>query len=369
MPAPGATANPEGPPLHGKKLVSWKEIATHLGREVRTVQRWEKSEGLPVHRHEHQKRSTVYAYAGEIDEWFKKRQPADDPEADAAFEPEPDIAEPSLGSDNDKANSATPPTSAADPTASQNREPHPNLKRKRLTMALAVAALLLAAYGASHWIQAGVLAHKKVRLIVMPFTNLSGDPRQDYLSAGMTDEMITRLGSLDPSHLGVIAATSSNVLAGKPISQIGRALDVQYAMEGTVRRDANRVRIDVQLIQVSDETHLWANSYDRDLDDILRVQDEVASAVAGQIRLTLDPSRTKPGGGDGKLTVNPEAYDAYLRGRFYWTNRGDLHKGIDAYQEAIEKDPRYALAHAGLASSYALLGQQPYDDLAPSDAK
>src|SRR5215470_14689887 len=96
------TLNREGSPPHDKKLVSWKEIAVHLGREIRTVQRWEKTEGLPVRRHEHQKRSTVYAYASELDEWFKKRQPADDPEADAAFEPEPDASDASLEPDNNK---------------------------------------------------------------------------------------------------------------------------------------------------------------------------------------------------------------------------------------------------------------------------
>src|SRR5713101_9805717 len=93
IPASGATPGPKGSPLPDKKLVSWKEIAAHLGRETRTVQRWEKTEGLPVRRHEHQKKSTVYAYTSELDEWFKRRQPADDPEADAAFVPEPEISE------------------------------------------------------------------------------------------------------------------------------------------------------------------------------------------------------------------------------------------------------------------------------------
>ena len=204
---------------------------------------------------------------------------------------------------------------------------------------------------------------------MLPFANLSGDPNQNYLSAGLTDEMITRLGSLDPQRLGVIAAASSNALAGKPITEIGRALDVQYALEGSVRRDGNHVRIDVQLIQVRDQTHLWADSYDRDLNDILRVQDDVGAAVASQIRVALNPSSTKDGGNVAKRTVNPDAYDDYLRGRFYWTNRGNLHKSIEAYQLAIQKDPQYALAYAGLAGAYALLGQVPYDDMAPVDAK
>ena len=103
IPRSGAKPGPEGSPLPEKKLVSWKEIATHLGREVRTVQRWEKKEGLPVRRHEHEKKSTVYAYPGELDEWIKKRQPADDPEADAAFIPEPDVDAPAENENGDSA--------------------------------------------------------------------------------------------------------------------------------------------------------------------------------------------------------------------------------------------------------------------------
>jgi TolB-like protein/Tfp pilus assembly protein PilF len=309
----------EGSHLQDKKLASWKEIATHLGREVRTVQRWEKTEGLPVHRHEHKKGSTVYAYASELDDWFKKRHPADDPEADVAFEPEPDNAD----------------------ISSSGYFTKWHFPSKRV---------------------------EKTRLVVLPFSNLSGDPRQDYFSAGLTDEMITRLGNLDPQRLGVIAATSSSAFAGKPIAQIGRALDVQYVLEGSVRREGNRVRINVQLIQVSDQTHLWADKYDRDLNDILGVQDDVGTAVAHEIRLAFNPSSAR-GGAIAKRILNPDAYDAYLRGRFYWTNRGDLHKSIEAYQQAIQKDPQCALAYAGLASAYALLGRVPYDELPPSEAK
>jgi tetratricopeptide (TPR) repeat protein len=129
------------------------------------------------------------------------------------------------------------------------------------------------------------------------------------------------------------------------------------------------VRIDVQLIQVSDQTHLWADSYNRDLTDILLVQDEVGAAVASQIRLALATATEMSSSRTATRSVNPEAYDAYLLGRFYWTNRGDLKKSIEAYQEAVQKDPQYALAYAGLAGSYALLGQVPYDDMSPVEAK
>jgi TolB-like protein len=372
IPASGAHPGPEGALLPGKKLVSWKEIAGHLGRETRTVQRWEKTEALPVRRHGHQKKSTVYAYASELDEWFKRRQPVDDPVADAAFVPEPDV-----DALFEKANGgAVPAVVGLVPDAEIEQLPSvepdkpPTRIRKQVALGLASAAILcLIAYAVYRWISTKTPPPEKVRLVVLAFKNLSGDPKQDYFSAGLTDEMITRLGSLDPQRLGVIAAASSSVQSGKPLKEIGRALDVQYALEGSVRRAGNQVRIDVQLIQVSDQTDLWADSYSRDLTDILLVQDEVGAAVASQIRMTLATTPEMSGSRVAKRFVNPEAYDAYLRGRFYWTNRGDIHKSIEAYEEAIQRDPQYALAYAGLASSYALLGQVPYDDMSPLEAK
>jgi TolB-like protein/tetratricopeptide (TPR) repeat protein len=380
IPASGANLGPEGSSLPGKKLVSWKEIAGHLGRETRTVQRWEKTEGLPIRRHEHQKKSTVYAYTIELDEWFKRRQPADDPEADAAFVPEPDVAfitEPDVDTLSEKANGGAV-TPVVDIVPDAEREDHSSVEpdkpppdiRKQVALGLASFAILcIIAYAVYKLIPTKTPPPEKVRLVVLPFKNLSGDPKQDYFSAGLTDEMITRLGSLDPRRLGVIAAASSNAQSGKPLKEIGRVLGVQYALEGSVRREGNQVRIDVHLIQVSDQTDLWADSYSRDLTDILLVQDEVGAAVASQIRTALATTTLMSSPKIANRSVNPEAYDAYLWGRFYWTNRGDLHKSIEAYQLAIQKDPQYALAYAGLAGSYALLGQVPYDDMPPREAK
>lgn len=373
IPESGAKPGPEGSPLPDKKLDSWKEIADYLGREVRTVQRWEKTENLPVHRHEHQKKSTVYAYAGELDDWRRKRQPKDDPEADAAFELEPDEADevfhpaqnhrPVAQSEGDIARGPSMPV------WEEKQDGRIRLARWLGAAVIGASLIALLSFGYFAALRSASRPGEKVRLVVLPFTNLSRDPKQDYFSAGLTDEMITRLGSLNPQRLGVIAAASSSALAGKPIAEIGRTLDVQYALEGSVRREGNRVRINAQLIQVSDQTHVWADKYDRDLNDILRVQDDVATAVANQISLALSPSGETAAGNAAKRTVNPEAYDAYLRGRFYWTNRSDLHKAIEAYQLAIQKDPKYALAYAGLASAYALLGQVPYDDTPPGEAK
>lgn len=373
MPETGTSPGTEGATLLGRKLDSWGEIASYLRREVRTVQRWERTEALPVHRHEHKKKSTVYAYTGELDEWIKRRQPKDDPEADAAFVLELDVADAPTGSEDGEAvltEHAPGPSKETDGSVSDDAtQPEPGGWKRFILAAAAAAVLSFAAYGAYHWISTKYLKLQKIRLVVLPFANLSGDPKQDYFSAGLTDEMITRLGNLEPQRLGVIAAKSSMAVAGKPLGEIGRALNVQYALEGSVRREGNHVRIDVQLIQVSDETHLWADSYNRDLNDILLVQDEVGAAVASQIRLALATATETSGSRVATRSVNPEAYDAYLWGRFYWTHRGDLHKSIEAYQQAIQKDPKYALAYAGLASSYALLGQVPYDDMSPREAK
>jgi serine/threonine-protein kinase len=214
-------------------------------------------------------------------------------------------------------------------------------------------------------------APPKIHLVVIPFVNLSADPDQEYFSAGLTDEMITRLRTLDPQRLGVIASatSTSKALEAMPISEIGRALDVQYALEGRVRRDGNHVRIDVQLTQLSDQTHLWADSFDRDLNDILRVQDDVGAAVASQIRRALNRPSGKDTGTVAERTVNPDAYDDYLHGRVYWKYSGNLHKSIEAYELAIQKDPQYAPAYAALAGGYASLGNAPYDDAPPIEAE
>lgn len=380
---PRDSSDPGGSPAT-QRLESWKEIASYLRRDKRTVQRWETEYGLPVHRLQLKTGSTVYAFAAELDAWYAERQPpsfpaetstseADDggderpvevsveasPGAGVSIEPQADVIA--------VAPSAEVETGGGEKESRQARR---RVIRLQITLTLSIVLAAFLAYSLTvRW--RAKPPSGKIRLVVLPFANLSGDPQQDYFSAGLTDEMITQLGRLNPQRLGVIAADSSKRLAGKPIADLGRSLDVQYALEGSVRRGGNQVRIDVQLIQVSDLTHLWADSYTGDLGDILRVQDEVAAAVANQIRVALPVSTggTASAKAGVPRAVNPEAYDAYLQGRFYWTHRGDLHKSIEAYQRAIQKDPGYALAHAGLASGYALLSQVPYDYVPPVQTK
>lgn len=351
------SAAPQGqksePPANEPRLESWGEIAAYLRRDIRTVQRWERHSGLPVRRLQVGKLATVYAYRSELDKWFLERQP--------------------------KAENDEPPLDASPPVSGNGEEPvekkvpgSRDLKRGLL------AALILVAAGSGIYFLIAKRSHssgpalEKTRLFVRPFANHSGDSNQDAFTQGLTDEINTQLGKIAPQHLGVIAPTSSNILAAKSIDELRRDLHVQYVLEGSVRRGLNQVRIDVQLISASDQTPVWTDAFTNDLSDILRTQDEVAAAVAKRILVTFPEAEFEAAKAASQVSpkqVNPEAFDAYLRGRFYWTNRGDLHKSIEAYQQAIEKDPNYALAYAGLASAYALLGQVPYDDMSPFEAK
>jgi TolB-like protein/DNA-binding winged helix-turn-helix (wHTH) protein len=201
----------------------------------------------------------------------------------------------------------------------------------------------------------------KIRsLAVLPLENLSGDASQEYFADGMTDELITDLGQI--SALRVISRTSVMTYkrVRKPLPAIARELNVEAVVEGTVLRSGERVRITAQLIQVPDEKHLWAQSYEGDLQDTLALQNSVARAIAEQIQVTLNPQ--EEAALKKSKTVNAEAYDAYLKGRYFWNKRTKerLVKAIDYFYHAIGTDPDYARAYSSLADSYALLGDWEY---------
>jgi len=203
-------------------------------------------------------------------------------------------------------------------------------------------------------------AGTRLMIAVLPFENLTGDPAQDYISDGLTEEMLTQLGNLDPHHLGVIGRTSVMHYKNSqtPLDQIGRELGVQYVIEGSVRRDANDVRVTAQLIQTKDQTHVWARQYDRELDKLLPLQGEIAQEIADEIQLTLgDPHKFNA----AHRTVSPstasyEAYDLYLKGRYFWNKRTQegFKQAAEYFQQAIAKDPNYARAYAGLSDTYGL---------------
>ena len=205
-------------------------------------------------------------------------------------------------------------------------------------------------------------------LAVLPLQNLSGDASQDYFADGMTDELITQLGQFRA--LRVISRTSVMTYknAHKTLADIARELHVQAVVEGSVLRAGDQVRITAQLIRVPADEHLWAHSYEGSLRDTLALQAKVSQAIAEQILTTLDPqeqaalAKTR--------TVDPDAYEAYLKGRYFWNKRdaAGLETAIEYFQRAIAADPACAEAYSGLADAYALAGHWAYGILAPQEA-
>ncbi|HKD10718.1 MAG TPA: tetratricopeptide repeat protein [Thermoanaerobaculia bacterium] len=204
-------------------------------------------------------------------------------------------------------------------------------------------------------------------LAVLPFVNLSGE-KQNFFSDGLTEEAITHLGRLAPERLGVIArgSVARYKETTKSIREIGAELGVSHVLEGSVRRSGNRVRITAQLIQVSDQTHLWTDSYDRDLADLLALQDELGRAIAGEIEIKLAASAPGPG---SSSPIDSGAYEDYLKGRHFWNRRTleDVRKSIRYFESSVRREPGYADAHSGLADAYMTL----HDDghMAPDEAR
>src|SRR5438105_4729576 len=206
----------------------------------------------------------------------------------------------------------------------------------------------------------------RVMLAVLPFENLTGDTSQEYFSDGLTEEMITQLGRLDPERLGVIGRASVNSYKThqKPLDQVGRELGVQYVLEGSVQRESGNVRVTAQLVQVKDQTQIWARQYDRQLKNLLALQGEITGEIATQIDLTLG-SHVRSGNVTSPSVANEsyEAYDLYLRGRYEWNKRNadGFAQAIAYFQQAIAKDPSNAPAYAGLADTYALMSTYNLD--------
>src|SRR5262249_8188108 len=188
---------------------------------------------------------------------------------------------------------------------------------------------------------------------VLPLDNLSGDPGQEYFADGMTDALITNLAQI--SSLKVTSRTSVMRYKGTrtPLPDIVKDLNVDGIVEGSVMRSGERVRVDAQLIEASSDRHFWAKTYERNLSDIIALQNEVAQAITNEIQVKLTPEeqarllRTE--------SVDPQAHEFYLRGRYFWNKRTEASvlKSIDYFQQAIQRDPKYAAAYAGMAEAYA----------------
>jgi TolB-like protein/DNA-binding winged helix-turn-helix (wHTH) protein/Flp pilus assembly protein TadD len=244
-------------------------------------------------------------------------------------------------------------------------------RRQRLTRGVVAAlALALSLSILSVWLfRSRDPAPGGIRsLAVLPLENLSGDSSQNYFADGMTDELITDLAQI--SALRVISRTSVMVYKGvrKPLPQIAHELNVDAVVEGTVLRSGDQVRITAQLIEASTDKHLWSQSYKGELRDTLALQNRVAGAIADEIRISLSPQE------QASLTnakiVNPEAYESYLKGRYFWNKRtaDGLKAALAYFKQATEEDPKYAKAYSGLADTYALLGDWQYAVLTPKEA-
>jgi TolB-like protein/DNA-binding winged helix-turn-helix (wHTH) protein/Flp pilus assembly protein TadD len=205
-------------------------------------------------------------------------------------------------------------------------------------------------------------------IAVLPLENLSGDATQNYFADGMTDELITDLAQIRA--LRVISRTSVMAYkgAGKPLPQIARELNVDAVVEGSVLRSGDQVRITAQLIEASTDKHLWSQSYEGELRDTLALQNRVANAIADQIRINLTPQ--EQAALKSAKAVNPEAYESYLKGRYFWNKRtaDGLKAALAYFKQAIEEDPQYAQAYSGLADTYALLGDWQYAVMTPKEA-
>ncbi|HXF41208.1 MAG TPA: winged helix-turn-helix domain-containing protein [Blastocatellia bacterium] len=252
----------------------------------------------------------------------------------------------------------------AEKTAIVNHQRRP-LAWKILGLALLVMSAFVVVWILRSW---SVPSPAIRSLAVLPLESLSSDQSQEYFADGMTDELITDLGQI--SALRVISRTSIMQYKGvrKPLPQIARELNVDAVIEGTVLRSGDQVRITAQLIRASDDRHLWSHSYEGELRDALGLQNKVASAIVAEIQINLNPKEQIAL--TNEKAVNPEAYEAYLKGRYFWNKRtaDGLRKGIDYFNQAIEKDSTYGRAYTGLADSYALLGDWEYGGMAPKEA-
>lgn len=286
------------------RLDSWKEIAAYLGREVRTVQLWEKSEGLPVHRQQHARLGSVYAFKSELDVWRQARK--------------------------------TTPT--------ERRDLRPIL------IGAAVVALLGIVVTA--WALFRKRPERINSVVVLPFIDLSPQHDQEYFSDGLTEEIIDALSRVP--NLRVVARTSAFAFKGRnnDIRQIGKQLNVSDVLEGSVRKDGDQLRITAQLNRVSDGTHLWSRIYDQQLRNIFAVQREISQAIADQLRAGPVPVREAP--------HDLEAWRLYQEGRYFFNQfqpPESNQKAIERYQQAIQRDPNFALAYSGLADAYAYLAE------------
>ena len=238
----------------------------------------------------------------------------------------------------------------------------PSITRMRRLewIAAAALALLLVSAGYLYWARyrSRPAIAPRIMIAVLPVQNLTGNVEREFISDGLTEGIIAQLGRINPERLGVIARTSAMTYkhSTKTVRQIGSELRVEYVVESSLRQSGERLRITTQLVRVKDQTHLWSQDYDRTVRDLVSLQDDFAHAIASGIRMKLVATSHQPL--PSTRSTNPDAYLAYLEGRFYWNQRSvaGLERAIVHLRQAIQLDPNYALAYSGLADAYCSLG-------------
>src|SRR6195256_1596519 len=333
------------------RLDSWKEIASYLSRDVTTVQRWEKREGMPVHRHQHDRIGSVYAFSSELDAWVQSRRLRLEEEEKEA------TAETPVDAKGDHAPGRTSRTA-----------------RWLVLGGVVVLALLALTYLMIRSRGTAATQPKITSLAVLPFKNLSGDPTQEYLADGMTEALIGRLSSIHD--LRVISRTSAMHFKDTQLSvpEIARALHVDALVEGSVIRDGSRIRVTAQLIRGATDAHFWSETYDRELRDALALESDVAQSIARRVEVTVSGEER------ARLVaarhVAPEVYESYLKGQFTLqkgVTKADIEESIGHFDEAIKSDPTFAPAYVGLANAYDSLGTiyfgVPASEVRPKELK
>jgi pentatricopeptide repeat protein len=325
------------------RLDSWKDIAVYLKRDISTVQRWEQREKMPVHRHQHDRRGSVYAFRSELDVWLETRRTRLKQDAESrALDGVETFA----------------PASAVR-----------SLARLQWMGAAVTTALVLASIAYLFVSSRVATTPRMIRSVaVLPLQNLSGDSGQDFFVDGMTEALIERLSSMQ----GVRVISRTSIMQFKHSSQslneIAKRLRVDAVVEGSVVRSGSRVRISAQLIRAESEDHLWSGSYDREAGDVLALQSEVAQAIARQIQISV---AARESGSRNTRAVSPDVYENYLKGRFALnrTPTPDPEPSVRYFEAAIAKDPSFAPAYSGLGAAHAVLssvfgGGLPADGLA-----
>jgi len=286
--ASGATPGSGEPPLPAEARLLGRDRLLSGPQKCAPYSAGSAPKAFPSIATNHKKNPRSTLTLGELDAWIKQRQPKDDPEADDAFAREQD-REPELSSTDSPVEIVNPPVVPPAPgPAPHPDEPDSRAREARGSAAIFALGILSAlSLGVYRRLHPTIVGSDKIRLVVLPFKNLSGDSRQDYISAGLTEEITTQLGRLDPQDLSVIAPTSAKLVSHEAITQIGQQLHVKYVLEGSVQSVASQIRIDVRLIKTSDASYAWAQSFTRELSDFLSVESDVADTVGKQILATL----------------------------------------------------------------------------------